>query len=184
MLARREMGRVVSFQTTLLAAARGCAPDTFWLGKISAATFVQIVRDLLQLLTHRQDGEGSMLAKRMVADRFRYACPLPRGIEYPALYTLDHRARLMVMAALTQVLLGNRAAHFRPFGECDDRLLVPLTVNHQLSFEELQFLRIRAAAWPEHLRLRILQHWVVNLPTNCPVPPRKRGDFGQSNSHI
>jgi hypothetical protein len=104
----REKGliAVVSLQAVILRAARGVNPDTFWLGRISAQSFMQVIRDLIALLTHRQYGEGSLLAKRLAGNAFQCDSPLPRGIEQPPLFALHHSARVMVIAALAQVLLA------------------------------------------------------------------------------
>jgi hypothetical protein len=81
---------VVSLQAVILTAARGVNPDTFWLGRISAQSFMQVVRDLIALLTHRQYGEGPLLAMRLAGDAFQCDSPLPRGIEQPPLFALHH----------------------------------------------------------------------------------------------
>ena len=41
----------MSLQAVILRAARGVNPDTFWLGRISAQSFMQVIRDLIALLT-------------------------------------------------------------------------------------------------------------------------------------
>jgi hypothetical protein len=174
---------VVSLQAVILTAARGVNPDTFWLGRISAQSFMQVVRDLIALLTHRQYGEGPLLAMRLAGDAFQCDSPLPRGIEQPPLFALHHSARVMVIAALAQVLLGSRRDRFFPSASTKWGG-IPLLSHHRLTPDELQFVHDRAVDWPEELRRRIL----LNLPQRAMSDDwkilRSRTDPLLTNSHI
>src|SRR3984957_5544429 len=50
-LREKRLIAVVSLQAVILRAARGVNPDTFWFGRISAQSFMQVIRDLIALLT-------------------------------------------------------------------------------------------------------------------------------------
>jgi hypothetical protein len=174
---------VVSLQAVILTAARGVNPDTFWLGRISAQSFMQVIRDLIALLTHRQYGEGPLLAMRLAGDAFQCDSPLPRGIEQPPLFALHHSARVMVIAALAQVLLGSRRDRFFPSASTKWGG-IPLLSHHRLTPDELQFVHDRAVDWPEELRRRIL----LDLPQRAMSDDwkilRSRTDPLLTNSHI
>jgi hypothetical protein len=117
---------------------------------------MQVIRDLIVLLTHRQHGEGSLLAKRLAGNSFQCDSPPPRGIEQPPLFALHHAARVMVIAGLAQVLLGSRRDRFFSSVSATEWRGIPLLSHHRLTPDELQFVHDRAVDWPEELRLRIL----------------------------
>jgi hypothetical protein len=87
-------------------------PCPFLVGAISAAHFLLTMKDVLHLLTHRENGEGPILANSVGSREFSYFQPLPRGIEYPPLFTLPARLRFTLMAALAQFLLGPRSTDY------------------------------------------------------------------------
>ena len=102
-------------EATVLAASRGCSPDGFWAGSTSGECFMRMIGDLIQLLTHREAGQGSMVVKQFAPEEFRCDCPVPRSVEELALFTLHHSVRVMIMAATERFLLGRQSKTFFPF---------------------------------------------------------------------
>ena len=155
---------VVSLEAAILAASRGSSPDTFWAGRTSAECFMQMIGDLIQLLTHRESGQGSMAAKQVAPEEFRCACPLPRGVEQPALFTLHHSVRVMIMAAIASFLLGRQSPSFFPSATpiaCER----PLSC-HQLTDSELRFVQDHLAGWPKQLQIRLSTLFLGALRAN------------------
>src|SRR6202042_1327618 len=85
-----------------------------------------------------------------------HTAPLAERAHPPPLFALHHSARVMVIAALAQVLLGSRRDRFFPSISATEWRGIPLVSHHRLTPDELQFVHDRAADWPEELRLRIL----------------------------
>jgi TniQ len=144
---------IVSLEAAILAASRGSSPDTFWAGSTSAECFMQMIGDLIHLLTHRESGQGSMAAKQVAPEEFRCACPLPRGVEQPALFTLHHAVRVMIMAAVASFLLGRQSPSFFPSA-------TPIACErpssyHQLTDSEFRFVEAHLAEWPKQLQIRL-----------------------------
>ena len=144
---------IVSVEAAILAASRGSSPDTFWAGSTSAECFMQMIGDLIHLLTHRESGQGSMAAKQVAPEEFRCACPLPRGVEQPALFTLHHAVRVMIMAAVASFLLGRQSPSFFPSA-------TPIACErppsyHQLTDSEFRFVEAHLAEWPKQLQIRL-----------------------------
>jgi hypothetical protein len=52
--------------------------------------------------------------KEFAPEEFRTNCALPRGVEQPALFTLHHLLRLIIMAAAARFLLGRQGRTFFP----------------------------------------------------------------------
>jgi hypothetical protein len=144
---------VVSLEASILASTRGCSPDNFWAGSTSAECFMRMIGDLIQLLTHRESGQGPMAAKQFAPEEFRSICALARGIEQPALFTLHHSVRLMIMAAAARFLLGRQGQTFFPSATriaCEN----PPSCR-QLTDGELRFVKARIAGWPKQLQFRL-----------------------------
>lgn len=146
---------VISLESAILAAMRGESPDSCWAGTTSAECFMRMIRDLTQLLTHRESGEGSMVAKQVAPEAFRCAYSLPRGLEEPSLFTLHHSVRLMVMAAIAQFVLGHRrCGSFPSTRQHPTEQLATFPRSWQLTASELRFVQDHFAGWPEQLQLR------------------------------
>lgn len=155
---------IVSLEAAILAASRGSSPDTFWAGRTSAECFMQMIGDLIQLLTHRESGQGPMAAKQVAPEEFRCACPLPRGVEQPALFTLHHAVRVMIMAAIASFLIGRQSPSFFPAATpiaCER----PLSC-HQLTDSELRFVQAHLAEWPKQLQIRLSTFFLGALRAN------------------
>ena len=65
------------------------AENDIWAGSTSAEYFMRMIGDLIPLLTQRESGQRPMAAKQFAPEEFRSNCALPRGIEQPALFTLQ-----------------------------------------------------------------------------------------------
>jgi hypothetical protein len=147
----------VSLEAAILAATHGHSPDRFWAGSTSAECFMRMVGDLIQLLTHRESGEGSMVAKQVAPEEFRCDYPLPRGVEQPTLFTLHHSVRLMIMAASARFLLGRQSQTF--FSSSTwipyERLATFPPSCYQLTDSELRFVQAHLPRWPEQLQFRL-----------------------------
>jgi hypothetical protein len=116
-----------------------------------------MIDDLIWLLTHRECGEGAMLARWLGPEEFECHTPLPREVKQPALCTLNAGLRLMVLAALTLILLGRRSSQFFESA----RGLYPQTAatfpfsGVTFSAGELKFIQDRLARWPEALGAQV-----------------------------
>jgi len=148
---------VVLLQSQMLRTIRGLPPDPFWLGAISAERFLSTINDILRLLTHRENGEGSILANSLGPCEFSSYQPLTRGIEHPPLCTLPARLRLTLMAALAQFLLGPRSAAYFESAQnvrASEKPCYPLS-RMALAPDEWEFLETRLRFWPFYLRERL-----------------------------
>ncbi len=148
---------VVLLQAQMLRTVRGLPPDTLWLGAISAERFLSTINDILRLQTHRENGEGSILANTLGPCEFSSYQPLTRGIEHPPLCTLLARLRLTLIAALAQFLLGpRRAAYFKSAQNvrASEKLCYPLN-RMALAADEWEFLETMLPFWPFYLRERL-----------------------------
>jgi len=151
------VGVVVALQAQMQRAARGLPPDPFWLGAISAKHFLLTTNDILHLLTHRKNGQGSILANSLGPREFSIYQPLTQEIEHPPLCSLPLRLRLTLMAALTQFLLGPRSADYfksAQYAGASEKPRYPLT-GMSLSLDEQEFLETRLPFWPLYLRERL-----------------------------
>jgi len=144
---------VVSLEAAILASARGCSPDSFWAGSTSAECFMRMIGDLIQLLTHRESGQGPMAAKQFAPEEFPSNCALPRGADQPALFSLHHSVRLMIMAAAARFLLGRQGQAF--FQSATQIACERPPSCRQLTDGELRFLQARLAGWPKELQFRL-----------------------------
>ena len=108
---------------------------------------------------------------------------LSREVSSNRLSSLSTTRRVMVIAALAQVLLGSRRDRFFPSASTKWGG-IPLLSHHRLTPDELQFVHDRAVDWPEELRRRIL----LNLPQRAMSDDwkilRSRTDPLLTNSHI
>jgi hypothetical protein len=129
-----------------------------------------MIDDLIWLLTHRECGEGAMLARWLGPEEFECRTPLPREVEQPAFCTLNAGLRLMVLAALTLILLGRRSSQFFESA----RGLYPQTAaifpfsGVILSAGELQFIQDRLPRWPETLGAQVT--FALGIVRTRPAP--------------
>ncbi|MGA7930649.1 MAG: TniB family NTP-binding protein [Candidatus Sulfotelmatobacter sp.] len=111
----------------------------------------------IQMPPTRESGQGSMAAKRIAPEEFRCACPLPRGVEQPALFILDHSVRVMIMAAIARFLLGRQSHTFFPSQAripCEPLAMLPPSC-YRLTDSELRFVQTRFGEWPKELQVRL-----------------------------
>ena len=106
---------------------------------------------------------------------------LPSAVHFS---TDDRSARVMVVAALAQVLLGSRRDEFFPSVSATGWREPPLLSHHRLTPDELHFVHDRAVDWPEELRLRILHDLPERAVSDDWKIPRCRADSLLTNSHI
>jgi hypothetical protein len=150
-------------------------PCPFLVGAISAAHFLLTMKDVLHLLTHRENGEDPILANSVGSREFSYFQPLPRGIEYPPLFTLPARLRFTLMAVLAQFLLGPRSTdYYEPAPNSKNQFypLRPMTLSPAV----WEFFRARFASRPVCLRERVSSAFeqMAHAPLRQTSPERHR----------
>jgi len=165
---RREMETalpsILSLEAAVLQAVRGQAADPVWAGHASTGTFLNMVEDLIWLLTHRWCGAGPILASRVGSAPFVWNSPISLCFKHPVFGHLGGLLQLMVMATLTQFLMGPRGFTIfkpEPYPAAEGLAVFPLRYE-VLSMHELKFIMERSPAWPQAVRSRlaVISAWV------------------------
>jgi hypothetical protein len=136
------------------------------MGPVSRGAFLQIVFDLIHVLTHRTAETGLVLADLLVPDEFRRAYNVGGRFENPLFWELPWFARFLVLAALNQVLLAFSA---RPARSPAPALRVDRLLNsffRCLPDEQKARILDRTEAWPSCLRIGF-QKAAAMLPRRC-----------------
>ena len=147
------LGAVVRLQETIHGCLLGRHPELHWLGPVSGSRFLQVIFELIDILTHRTAEPRLVLADLLVPDEFRRAYNVGGRFENPQFSTLPWFARFLILASLDRLLQAFAGA------PCQYRALVD-TVDHLLNrflrllpFEQKAAILKRTELWPSSLRM-------------------------------
>jgi hypothetical protein len=126
---------VIWLQETIHDCLRGRHPEPYWLGSVSGSRFLQVVFELIDILTHRTAEHRFILADMLVPDEFRRAYNVGGRFEHLQFSTLPWFARFLVLAALDRLLQAF------PAGPVQNPPALGITVHHLLNrfLRSLQF---------------------------------------------
>jgi len=142
---------VVGLQNTLHKCFLGRPPEPYWLGPLSGSRFLQVVFELIDILTHRTGEPRLVLTDLLVPEEFRRAYNVGGRFDHPQFSTLPWFARFLVLAALNQLLLALSAP---PFQNSTVVVAVDRMLNHFFSLlPSAQRIAIinRTEKWPSSL---------------------------------
>jgi hypothetical protein len=149
---------------SLALACRGIDPDPVWLGRITAATFLSVVDDMMWIFLDANLDRGFPLIDRCAPATYYELAGI--GLPFPScpfnLLTFHHRE--MVIAAIAIALVGGRITEQADFNTC---FPVPaseldaypfssirLSSNHDSHSELID----RIGRWPAVLKDRALRY--------------------------
>jgi TniQ len=144
---------VVRLQNTIHGCFLGRPPELHWLGSLSGNRFLQVIFELIDILTHRTGEPRLVLTDLLVPDEFRRAYNLGGRFDHPQFSTLPWFPRFLVLAALNRLLLAFSAPPLQSSA-------VVATVDHVLNhffcllpIEQRITILDRTEKWPSSLGL-------------------------------
>jgi TniQ protein len=153
---------LLPLQRTILACLRGQPPPLHWAGPCTARGFVQLIADLMGLVTSRDAADARVLAD-LLPNRTRWNDRTWRWRAHHRFATAHLADRLIILGAVSTIL-EHRDPHRSPRRDDPFALLWPA-----LSTSQRHALATRARRWPTAMRSR-LQH-VARLMS--PAPTRR-----------
>ena len=144
---------IVGLQQTIRRCLQGHSPNRFWIDTLEASTFLGLVTELIQVLLLRVPDPWAkyVLADLLTPGEFNRAYNIGGRFDEPRFPMLSWFPRFKVMAALAQLLLGDRGKDF-----FEEPVCVPCYYLRDLfaALPQDTGLAIlnRAEAWPEPLR--------------------------------
>lgn len=149
---------VIRLQETIHGCLRGRHPEPYWLGSVSGIRFLQVIFELIEILTHPTAERRFILADMLVPDEFRRAYNVGGRFEHLQFSTLPWFARFLVLAALDRLLQAF------PAGPVQTSSALAITVHHLLSrflrslqFDQRAAILKRTKPWPSSLRIAFQQ---------------------------
>jgi hypothetical protein len=169
---------VLALEKTILASLQGQAPDPSWAGPLSGAQFLELIGQLIELLTSREADGSSILAERLNALEFPGHYSADAGQPAIALGMLGWLERQQLMRAVAMVLLGPRSPELFPSS-------VLLDPAQQAVFPFQILLRAlppgveaklwrQVSQWPEGLQARVIAAVAWRAQQRHPFVTRKR----------
>ena len=144
---------VARLQNTIHGCFLGRPPELYWLGLLSGSRFLQVIFELIDILTRRTGEPRLVLTDLLVPDEFRRAYNVGGRFDHPQFSTLPWFARFLVLASLNRLLLAFSAP---PLQSSALVATVDHVLNHFFSLlpvEQRTTILDRTEKWPSSLGL-------------------------------